>query len=448
MSVSRIATYLVVVLGVLWAGVAGASAAVELGPRYRDPINGFSLRPPAGATQEKQSASSQLINWYVRDEDTQAIAWTLGVHQVIETQKNIDLREYARQLATQLSKQQQFRIAPKSIRVAPAAGKPAIHFAGIAGSGGLFYQRQLWILAEPQRFLVLAISGPASQENKLDAIFEAAADTLRVSDPTAELQRRRDYVRHGQLLLDRLTRKELDAAVSDSGQTWYLFRFKGQEVGWLAETDETARRNSHEGLLVRTLAMVQLPDEPPRWMKRSLFVAYSLNFERWTESLQVDQGEGATRVSESALRTGNVIVLNVRRDGKHSRRKKELPAEAMDWYLPRAVGTLLPRLVNLRRPQAYGFATYNSPNHRVDMRTVRVVGPETITLLGRQLTAVRIDDQPNYDVDPIPTWVDGEGRVLRLQTQQGLLMERSTRSAVQRRFPDAIDLVRRTLASD
>ena len=51
------------------------------------------------------------------------------------------------------------------------------------------------------------------------------------------------------------------------------------------------------------------------------------------------------------------------------------------------------------------------------------------------VAAVRLVERMAVDAEKAYLWVDGEGELLRMKTTNGLLMERSTRSAILRRFP-------------
>jgi hypothetical protein len=425
----------VVSVGALSPGLAGGA---ELASRYRDPVRGFSLCPPVGATREKQTSPSKLVTWYLRDPNTGGIVWTLEVHEAIEARKDIELAGYARELAAKISKDSQLRVERDSVRVGVTGGKPSIHFHGTT-TGNELYQRQTWVLAEPQRFLIFAMSGPTSRRARLDRLYEAVLKTLTLTDPEQARSEQKANIVRGQQLLAKADEQAL-ARVISTEPTWYVFTYKGQAVGWLARIDMRDREDGNEGFATRSWARVSLPGQPTRWMQRKLFTTADRGFEKWSESVKIGQGSEATRIDEEGLRSKQRVVVQVAQDGRKVSRQQEVPLE---WYLPKAMGDWVPRLMSLDKPGAAAFATYNATTNRVDLRTVTVLGRQTIPLGGSKIAAIHLTDQPNYDQEPAHVWVDGKGRILRMQTQEGLGMQQADLSVVLREFPDAGDIARR-----
>jgi len=106
------------------------------------------------------------------------------------------------------------------------------------------------------------------------------------------------------------------------------------------------------------------------------------------------------------------------------------------------VHTLLPRLVDLTKPAAYAFASYNSQLNTFDMRTFTVVGPQKITVNQSQVEAIKVTDQGAADTEPAVLWVNAKGLVLRMSTSDGLLMEAVPKTVIIQRFPKADDVAK------
>ena len=85
-------------------------------------------------------------------------------------------------------------------------------------------------------------------------------------------------------------------------------------------------------------------------------------------------------------------------------------------------------------PQSFAFAVYNPAAHDFDLRTIQVVGPEKITLGGRELQATRLTDQMAADAPVANVWVDAKGILLRMRTAEGLTLERAEKKAVIAKF--------------
>jgi hypothetical protein len=122
---------------------------------------------------------------------------------------------------------------------------------------------------------------------------------------------------------------------------------------------------------------------------------------------------------------------------------KNKPASApKDNYLPRAMAWLLRRMVNLKKPAPYAFATYNGRSGGFNLRTFTVVGPDEIEAGGRKVRAIRVTDQLTAETQAADMWVDLDGKLLIMNTADGLKMEIASDKAVERRFPQARETIK------
>jgi len=427
-----------VVLGTAWAP-ASAAPSLELAARHVDKINGFSLRPPAGAVRRREYSPSRLVSWTRRDKATGAINMTLVVLKATSATKKIDLKTYAAQLKTKLAREQQWYI--DRIRITTVGGKGAIDMSGLGGITGLgIWQRQVWILVGEGQFLILAVSGPKGPKKDkgrnvhLDALYDKVLASMELIDPTEALRVRKANLQRGQDLLAGLTDAKLKVAF-DAEARWYLFRKDDKDVGYMFVKGAPARREGSSGYEVVSAIRLKLPKDRVRRVRREQFVTTNRTFCRWRETMVVGVGPGSGQYTEEGVKQADVILCRARAGGQESTVQKRLTTSVQKMYLPRALGMVLPRLVDLKRPQVYAFATYTARANALDMRTVTVGGGESITLEARSVKAVRISDRAADDAEPATVWVDAKGVLLRMATPDGLVMDASTRGAIIRRFP-------------
>jgi len=416
-------------------GLARADETVVLGKRYVDSLHGFSLRPPVGTERKRGFSPSRLVSWSRRDPASGAIVWTLTVLHATERKKQIDLGPYSKALADKLRKEDNFKM--ESLELSPVAGKPAIHLRGLT-AGVKMWQRQVWILARPSQFLIVMISGPETIKDRLETICRRVLGTLQLTDPTKARETQRKNLSRGRGFLSDLNDKRFAGAIQ-AGPTWFLLKYKGRDVGFRRVTEAPARREDVDGYLVKMWVMLALAKTEVRLLKHEMFVAADLGVERWRKRIQIGSGKAARVIDEEGLKQNELIVCNVLLDRRMTTRKKEVN-EAI--YLPQAAGMLLGRLIDLKTPAAYAFAVYDSEQNGFDMRTFTVVGPATIELAGRRVDAVRATDRPAMDAEPATLYLDAKGRLLRMETIDGLVMVRSTAGAVRRRFPKADVIVK------
>jgi len=434
----------IVSAGVLLAAGAAAWAqdggAVELDRRYIDTLNGFSLRPPAEVERKREFSASRIVYWQKRDPKTNAIAWTLSVLRAAESNENIDLAPYSKALAEKLQKNNDYKIS--STELGKVGDKPAILFAGVTGGSIQWWQRQSWVLVEPGRFLVFAMAGPEDSKANLDKIYSEVLGTVQFSDPKEIKAQREKNLGRGQELLAGLTRERIAAALV-TGPQWFLMRMKDKDVGFMSQNEAMVSNKGDDGFEITVWVMLEIPKDQPRLMKQVLFATPNGLLERWKQQLQVGSGNQSQVVAEDGSRINEMVVCNIQHDDKIDTRKKVVPKIPLppnmskDVYLPRAIGFLLPRLVDLSKAGSYGFAVYTSEANDFDLRTFTVYGLEKATLAGKEVQAFRATDQVAADAEPATLWLDDKGRLLQMSTPDGLVVQPATKAQVTAAFPNA-----------
>ena len=438
-------------------------APVALGDRYSDSLNGFSLRPPAGARLNRGIAGSRLVSWSLIDAKAGAMVWTLSVRRARGTIGTMGLKEYADALAGKLRKEESFGI--ESVRLSPVGGRPAIHFRGRTGGMMSIWQSQVWISTRPGipggeagQFLILSIVGSTEIQKQLDAICTTVVDTVRLTDPETAKEIMRENLKRGYTLLAGVDGRKI-GPVLHATDRWYLLQAGGKALGFTRVREGTGLEKRAAGYQVTTWSVATPPRGDLRVLKRVLFTTPDRRVERWKEQVQVGQGDRARSVAIDGIKQADLIVCSVDRGGNIDSMQQILPQRdvilermkkkagegvtvrpedvVIPEYLPRALGGILGRLIDLSTPGAYAFAVFNVETGDLDMRTYTVVGPETILLGGKQVKAVRILDRPAQDQEPVTTWLDEKGGLLRRRTPEGTVMELSSRPAILAKFPAA-----------
>lgn len=412
-----------------------AAQTVELGKRYIDLSHGFSLRPPLDTVRRRGFSTARLVSWSRKEAKTGAILWTLSVRQIMAKDKSADLRKYSRELETRLIREKKFMV--ESVKIVSIAGKGAINVKGITGGLIHLWERQVWILAEPGRFLVFAMAGPPDMSKQLDKICDEILTTVRLTDPKAAREEIEKNLTRGKELLASLNDNKLSKTISKAPQ-WFLLTHKGKDVGFMHVAESWARRERMEGVQVNTCVMLEIPKDKRRVLTRSLFSTTRGDLERWREHLSVGRGKAAVTTTEEGLKKADVIVCSISQGTNLRTRKKKVPESI---YLPRAIGWQMFRLVDLTKQTQYAFASYTSLENNFDMRTFAVFGTEKIATVRGEVQAVRVTDQAAADAEPATLWLTPDGKLLRMKTANGLIMNASARASVLRRYPTAAAVV-------
>lgn len=408
---------------------------IELGKRYVDTLRGFSLRPPAGTERRRDRVAARLVSWSKRDNKSGAIAWTLSVLQATEPQKKIDIKKYAAAMKKQLEQNEAFRNV--TTELSPVARKAAIHIRGTA-TGVQMWQRQVWILVSSGKFLIIKITGPKNTADHLDKICDAVLGTLEITDPRELKKHRTEMLLRGQKVLGNIEDKKL-AKIIETEPKWFLMKLKKKDVGFMLVKESITRSKGEHGYEVKQWIMTQLPKDQPRLLRSVMFTTADRSVERWTQSLQIGSGQTAVQIGEDGMKKNDLIVCDLANAGKYSTQQKQGVSDKI--YLPKAMAFFLPRLVDLSKKTSYGFATYASQSNSFDMRSLAVIGSDSITINSRRVKAICLTDRPAEDAEASNVWVDKKGRLLRIESSDGLILEPVKRAAVLRRFPHAEAIV-------
>lgn len=414
----------------------GQFTDVTLGQRYRNQVHGFSLRPPAGAQKVTGGSSTRLVSWQVRDPKTDAVAWRLSVQQLIEEDAKGNLATYGRKLKATFDADKRFKL--ESFQPGQIAGKPAIHINGQSQVGQVvFWQQQLRVLPEDGRLLIFTVSGPPSQSKNLGRIARSIFATLEITDPEKFREQHARSVQRAQALLAGLDEGDVRSALIRQRQ-WFLLTYKGRKVGWMMQTEKLQQRENARGALVESWAEMHLADAPVRRMKRELFGTADREYSRWMDFLQVGAGEKAQVRIEDGVKRQDAIVVDLAVGAKLHTISRRTPEETTEIYLPKVHEALIYRLIDTGRGGGYIFATYDASENGFNMHMLNLQSVKRLNIGGRSVVATGLTQQKDYDAPVSKVWIDSKGLLLRLESEDGFVIERSSESAVLKNWPRAM----------
>jgi len=165
-----------------------------------------------------------------------------------------------------------------------------------------------------------------------------------------------------------------------------------------------------------------------------MFCAYDRRNESWSSIALVDDPKaGRTHLSElgvstmrkkpipdkgSVLKDGNKgitvtddYVLSVTQFGK-SATPEPVTQQLVPWYLPQALGHLLPRLLPRNEQKTFLFGSYVSQQGKVMSRYIDVGREETFTIDGQNVRAIPIRDRIGLEGSITTHYVSADGKYL------------------------------------
>jgi hypothetical protein len=116
------------------------------------------------------------------------------------------------------------------------------------------------------------------------------------------------------------------------------------------------------------------------------------------------------------LRPVESYALRIERatQGRNANSQPEAHAPS-PWYIPQAIGSMLPRLVPLNRPVTYLFQSYVSDQHEVVHRYVDVGFEKEVTIDGRKVRAIPVSDRIRLEGSPTIHYMSPDGKYLGSQ---------------------------------
>jgi len=411
---------------------------IKLASPYIDPVRGFSLRPPVDTVRSRATSANRLVVWTRRQSPKAPILWRLSVYaRTDETFKpGGDLLAYGRALAKRLAKAEGFK-APAP-RIVDLAGTKAINLRGLTAGKVQFWQRRVWVYLRAGKFLEVRMSGPASAREKLDAIATAVLKTLKITDPKDAQTQRKAALTRGAKLLKAFTDKKLIGALDTKAQ-WFLYRRGEQVIGFMLQKETASKSAGKSGCRIKSWIMMKLDGKTLK-LRREMFTTADRSAETWLEAGRVESAGQNVIMEEKGTRSDSRIDCRIT-VGKKTVKNKPA-AVPKDNYLPRAMAWLLRRMVNLKEPLPYAFATYNGRTGGFNLRTFTIVGPDEIEAGGRKVRAIRVTDQLTSETQAADMWVDMDGKLLIMKAADELIMEIASDKAVERRFPRAKETIK------
>ncbi len=415
--------------------------------RYTDEMNGFSIRPPKGGSLAQSRQTSCLAQWVCHRPKSDKLLWSLSIHRSDTKVAWPDIRAAAQALQAELGQAGAKVEAAKFLTI---CNLPAVNFSGtIAGAkqlgpaGGTTKLpdtcfRQVWIQLQPGQYFVVKWDSVSLPGTFLDATWAKTLASLELQDTRKVIRQKTANARRAyELLWKSLSDEKLGLALPAKPQ-WFLIRQGDKPVGWTSIEARRVRCKGTDGFEVRLWAMTRIPGQKVRLSREVMFVGAKLSMELWQSRVQVGSGAQAGLVVEQGLRQQDMVVVAIDENGRAEQRQKKLPESVKNILLPKAIGILLPKLIDLTQtPAAYTFAEYDSGKNDFRMRTFTVIGSAEVNIDGRIISAIKVTDKPSANAKPLTLWLSSRGEILLSQAPGGLQAEKTTREKVLAIFPKA-----------
>jgi len=289
------------------------------------------------------------------------------------------------------------------------------------------------IYATPGQPFDAPVDKPDATELAATNMFRAVLDSVQILDQEKLRIDQEDRLFRTRSLFVNWNEAKLRSVLM--AEQWLRVQRDGKDIGYSYIVEETETRGTTPGVKIgirartvpeagrqvdgETWYHVSFDRKIENWSSIALFTGgdekyYSTEFGSSVQRRKpvVDHNEVAAEKREKGENVGvkmvDIYSLTVHRVAKKTT-KPEIERELPPFYLAQGLGHLMPRLMPIKEPQKYLFASYSSADEEVKLRYVDVGAETSVRLGGAKLQAVPITDRFGYDGTPTIHYLDLAG---------------------------------------
>lgn len=321
--------------------------------------------------------------------------------------------------------------------------KAGLIVARLAAVGQRKLLQQAIIQANDQLYYTLVMTSPASKDAKgpdsddpgeriAAESFRQMLDTVKLLDRSHVKEDQNQRLFRTRAFFATLTPKKLRETLIP--EQWMRLIQNGKDIGYTYIVEEPDDQAGADGIKIGIRSR-SYPDASTQVDGETWFIVTGdrrhENFSNlvWLQNRKTRQSEQITEIGSSDRRTrrqaeigaGALAAADGAKDPKvaiydtyelnvktiaRSATAEPLKRSLPPFYVPQAVGHLLPRLLPLREPKTFLFATYVGDRREVMMRYVDVGTEQEVELGGQRVRAVPITDRLGLEGSPTIHYVD------------------------------------------
>ncbi len=413
-------------------GVTGGEVvdegALPLGPAFENALSGISVRPPLGSKRIDRAGSPDEIVQFADDQRN----WTMRVSRLRFSKPmalttkgqapgllELSVEKLKEPGSAEVLKSEVTNVGTRGV---PDTGLIAVRYQ--QGTKGPRLAQQALIQFSETLYYVVELDSPGSKpgtgseeasaaERTAVATFTAVVDSVKLLDRSdvREAQNQRLFATRALLL--NWTEERLRKAVAP--ERWMRLIQNGKDIGYSYIVEEESERGGKKGVLIGVRSRTTPGEGQQVDAESFMFVAADRRFEEWSNVAKVTvdaKTRSSTEVGASSLSVRRQLAKGeLSGDGKDERqpavRETEdyrltvsysglsaaIEVDLPPWYLPQALGHLLPRLVPLGEPKKYLFASYIAESRSVMMRYLDVLAEKEVEIGGKRVRAVPVTDR-------------------------------------------------------
>lgn len=455
---------------------AGEPAEGLLGERFESASKGLSFLPPAGCRMIKQGVNNDIVE-YISDEKS----WALKVTQST-FEKPMPLEDRLDPVTRAVVAKGLLEITSASMLAAQNAvllrkdmvnaGDNPVGLVMVRFTLGpdQWLRQQAILQANDQLYYIFSFTTPGGsakadpKEELAVKTFSALLDSVKLIDRTAIKDDQNARLYRTRSLFVSWTPERFNKVMRE--KSYVVLQREGKNVGYsfAEELPDSLDGNNGVNIYVRTRNLTEKGTQVETGSK--MFTTFDRKHEQWAHVAIFKDAKGVVQDHSSEWGSSDVKRHSVfnDRDGApdpNDRRQpksietishfldvtffgKKLNTDPIHrdlppFYLPQALGQMLPRLVPLDEAKTYLFASYVNESREVMLRYVEVTPLKEVLFNGQKMRVSVVSDRIGLEGSPTLHYFNMEGEYVGSENRAAkIVVLPTTAQTILRIWPDAV----------
>jgi hypothetical protein len=457
-------------LSILQGRPDDATASALTGPVFDDPLQGISLRPPADAETIRQNLSAGDIAQFVNKDS----GWALKV-SCAKLPKPIPLSNAKSGLleltadqfkssdpTAEIFRQQVERIGTVDCGILIARYKLA---------NQLRLMQQAMFHVTDQVYYVLTMTSPATLGTQADApqsdqqramqTFTAVVHSVKLIDRTKIKEDQDQRLFRTRAFFVLLTPEKIRQALVP--EEFQRITQNGRDIGYRYIVESTEKRYGHDGIRIGIRSHLETAGLNQVDTQNWLTCSFDRQQEEWSTAAVTTDAKG-TKTGVSELGTSTQFTRQifdpvngvadpkdpgqprVRTENHYQLRVTKITASGINqpieqglppFYVPQALGYLLPTLLAQQPPKTYLFAVWSDDTQEVIARYMDVLPEQSVKLGDKTMRVIPVEDRLGLEGSATIHYIVPGGHEIATRAEGGVLSLTSDRATLLSLWKDA-----------
>jgi hypothetical protein len=411
----RVSTLLItLVMSIPAIGQTPPRAAVPQAEKFMDKSFGYAFTPPVGSTpmphkQILPDGQLQLAAFISTEAGSILTIRHARADQPIQEEQLLDAV-----VTEALARQPNADLVDKAFRtIANLPG--ATCSLKFASKDHDQLRRKAVVLAKANEVFIITFDTLAGDPETTGDIFNQVLDSFEIIHSKMSGKTIEQALQRGVKFLADL--KDADVSSKLVPESHWRFDNKGRHVGFVRVKERHKAKSGLPGIEIEEKAWFFSEENTLKQLHNTIFLSTDMTRESWENimEMQAERPEGIARTHQllKGLRQADKLAMAYTKNAGDLTLTNEV-LEISPSYISAALIRIFPRLVDLKTPQTYAFASYQSDTRALVLRTFRVVGPDRIDGLNHTGPVYKIEDSEGMVPPVSEIYVDKDGRILRI----------------------------------